>query len=136
MGFLITPGMTQNEMETINNGVVSLSKDFLAAGPAISPDTQLAWKDFAASWVKFRDENSGWFNRGVSGVYEQVLKWRDNLAEWRDRFIASGGKPRDVQAPAEKPIGWIGVLAGGVIVLGAVWFVMRKEKRDVDPSRA
>ena len=70
------------------------------------------------AWKKFRDDalkNAGFFN--AKAVMEQTDRWAKQLADWRESFTKTGGKPVGPAPPvpgqgvasATASAGWIQV---------------------------
>lgn len=121
---LITPGMTQSEMDATDTAIVSLVRD-VGDSPKADDRFRQEFGQFARDWITFKDRNKGWWERGLSGVFEQVQDFKRRLNQWRDRFVALGGKATSPKIPERKPgIDWrtaalVGAGLGGLLLLFA-----------------
>lgn len=126
--WLITPGMTQTEMDAVDTSLGSLVRD---VGSSEKADDRFRKElgEFARGWLAFKERNAGWFARGTSGVYEQVQEYKTKVNQWRTKFQQVGGK---ITAPAlleRKPVDWTkaALIGGGATVgiLALVYLIRR-----------
>ncbi len=87
-------------------------------GAAVPDDFKSSWGLHFDAWKKFRDDalkNAGFFN--AKAVMEQTDRWAKQLADWRESFTKTGGKPVGPAPPvpgqgvasATASAGWIQV---------------------------
>lgn len=126
LSLILTPGATLDEMRTVNDLLVSLSKEVAAsAAPA---EFKAGLVAFYGEWKSFYDANSegvgAWLSRGFGATYAKVMEYKNRLADWRDRFVKLGFKsqteaPQGAGVPS-KAFPWTAVAIGSGVALGAV----------------
>lgn len=126
--WLITPGMTQTEMDSVDTSLGSLVRD-VADSEKADNRFRKELGEFARDWMAFKDRNSGWLARGTSGVYEQVQEYKTKVNQWRAKFSQLGGK---ITAPAlieRKPVDWTkaALIGGGAVagIFGLLYLIRR-----------
>lgn len=122
---LITPGMTQSEIDVTDAAIWALARDISESSKA-NDAFRKAYGDFARGWVEFKKRNESWWNRGYFGVYEQVQDYKVRTNQWREKFSSIGGKTTAPVLKEKKGVDWrrAAIVAGG---LGAVLYLIIRE---------
>lgn len=124
--WLITPGMTQTEIDTTDAAIMALVRD-VGDSPKADDRFRKEFGEFARNWLAFKERNKGWFSRGTSGVYEQVQEYKKQLAQWRNKFMGLGGKVTAPKLPEKKEIlNWKTVVIFGAGAAFVGWLVIRR----------
>lgn len=89
-GLIVTPGMTQNQMDELSADIKRLVNEMIEQD---APDSiRKGFASFAVEWNNYKQENSGWWNRGLSSTYAEVQKFRERYNGWQKKFAQLPGK--------------------------------------------
>jgi hypothetical protein len=139
-GFFSTPGGTLEYMRRVDSAVdtLNISMNTDAAWRTAPADFQSGWARFVQDWKAFYKRNEGFVARTFADVYDDTKVYEQHLKEWRERWMALGGKPAAAALPeavhnlpvptmpSAKEIGDASLgLAALVAVVAGVYFVSR-----------
>ena len=86
------PGNIRDEIITIGVGFSTLDKAIQAARAGLPADFVSGWAAFLAEWQTFAKNHATWLSNVWYKSYEKALEYRKRLEDWRQRFVALGGK--------------------------------------------
>jgi hypothetical protein len=89
---LVMPGNIRDEILTIGVAFSTLDKAIQAARASLPADFVPGWAAFFVEWQTFAKNHSSWLSNTWYKSYEKALEYRKRLEDWREKFIALGGK--------------------------------------------
>lgn len=139
------PGNIRDEIVTIGVGFSTLDKSIQAARAGLPADFVSGWAAFFVEWQTFAKNHATWLDNVWYKSYEKALEYRKRLEDWRQRFVALGGKvnspsPGAGAGPAPSGINWKTLLYVGAGI-GAVYAATKflgqavEVKREIVGSR-
>ena len=123
--FLVMPGDTLAEMDTVNAAIEMLAWDIQHS--KVNEKFLKGWSIFYTNWKKFLKDEGGWFDRGTSGAWNKTREYREYVNRWRAKFQEFGGLPSDIaliptaKRTALEKFGLYAVIGAGAVVAWSLW---------------
>lgn len=86
------PGNIRDEIVTIGTAFKLLDAAIQKARAGLPADFVSGWAAFLAEWNTFASNHATWLSNVWYASYEKAKEYRSRLEDWRQKFIALGGK--------------------------------------------